>query len=232
MANANNNTPFLYVEEALAILNISPNDLTFKNTEAAYTKVLEEFCSNRRQQFFTTIMRYIQAAYELLITQNNINKLDFIFFNSFIFFGGTNVGSTIYSHIYDKLAILIPNIENLKVGDRQISKADNCIELHLSMLHEEKGDQRQVKTVSLHCEPVNDFLKGFCCDPYVIIKIYINEKSAEVLRNEDFYTMRSVYPVQTTSGLQLKIILNTFLNAWLRNCILQGYKSFNKKEIN
>ena len=137
---------------------------------------------------------------------------------------------TIYDRIYNKLIRLIPNLENMKVGDHQISKADGFMNLSLNIINEEQEEQRQAKIISLtHYYKQNGDLVP---DPDMMIRVYCQNKMAEALTYQDFFGFQAVYQTPTTFYPDLKTELNSFLNYWLNNCIQQGHGFSDNKKTN
>lgn len=139
--------------------------------------------------------------------------------------------TTIYNRIYNKLIRLIPNLENLEVGDHGTSEsASSCMmALHFDVLEVEKKEQQYTKVISLahYYEQNGDLVP----DPDMTIRIYSQTKMAEALTFQNCYIYQEVYPTPDTCYPKLKTSLNSFLNNWLSSCI-DIYKFFGNKKTN
>lgn len=138
----------------------------------------------------------------------------------------------IYHDIYNKLAKLISNIENLKVGYCEISKVKHKnfkdLDLWLSVLSEEKKDQETIKVISLthYCELDNETVP----DPETKIKIYTRKKVAEFLTSRNIYCEED-RPPPTNLTPAIKKQLNVILNDWLSRYLKQGHKFSGDKGV-
>jgi uncharacterized protein YqiB (DUF1249 family) len=137
------------------------------------------------------------------------------------------MNETIYNQIYNKLILLIPNLENMKVGSDQVGKAPYMMDLHVEVLSERKKYKHKLKIISMshYYEQNGDLIP----DPDMTIGVYNRHKTAEALTFQNSFIYQEVYQTPTMFYPKLKKQLNSFLNSWLNECLQQKYVFINDK---
>ncbi|MGY6276112.1 DUF1249 domain-containing protein [Methylomonas sp. MgM2] len=119
---------------------------------------------------------------------------------------------------YHKLLYLIPNLHSLK--KTAIGHTDNHPALHLDILERNP----YTLTIELSHRFKQPFSELFA--PAVKIRIYLDAKLAEVIRDNDRPSVNRVYqnPGRTVEIQQYKWQLNYFLQKWLDHCLKTEYQ--------
>lgn len=131
----------------------------------------------------------------------------------------------IEQRIYKKLINLMPDLENLEVGEGMKSKSAGFMDLNLDILEPQNGF---LKIALSH------YYKGrngdLIPDPDMVIKIQPDIELASALTYQDTFIYNEVFiklDGKTYHNEALQNQLNKFLNQWLCNCLIQGH-SFKK----
>lgn len=127
---------------------------------------------------------------------------------------------TINEQIYTKLIRLIPDLLNMESGDHMKSISKGYMDLSLDMLS--SNDDQIIIALAHNYVSNGDIVP----DPDMEIRIFKNSKSAEALTYQDIRTYDCVYDDENNADQRLQNSLNSFLNAWLKNCISQNHKLF------
>lgn len=130
---------------------------------------------------------------------------------------------TIHEIIYKKL----DNILNLKelikhnTGFNLKLKSSGYMDLSTEIL--ERNSEFLIISFTHYGEQNGDLM----ADPDMEIKIYKENKTAEALSFQNDYigVYQVVYPEAGMVNLKLKKELNNFLNQWLNNLKMQGFKN-------
>ena len=119
---------------------------------------------------------------------------------------------------YLKLLRLIPNLNS--VNKTAVGRTENFPALHLDIL------ERSPYTLTIelsHCfqQPLTDLFA-----PAVKIRVYLDAKLAEVIRDNDRPAVGHVYrnPARTLEIQDYKWRLNYFLQKWLDHCLKTQYQ--------
>lgn len=130
-----------------------------------------------------------------------------------------NTVNIVYTHIYNKLAKLIPDLATLEVGEAMKSPGSGAMmDLNLDVLY--TGDDHTVIALSHYYKHPSGNL---IADPDMKIRVFHEGRGAEALTYRDSYGYQRVYSDEQYVRPKLKNSLNTFLNTWLRNCLQQHH---------
>lgn len=131
----------------------------------------------------------------------------------------------IYETIYKKLYRLIPNLDEIEVGNAVTLKANAFMDLHVDILRRGLDDGIPYTVLALshyYKHPSGDMIP----DPDMEVRVYQGErwKMAEALTYQDSFGYQAVYLDENRFYPKLKKDLNHFLNLWLSNLLQQGHR--------
>ncbi|WP_218814200.1 DUF1249 domain-containing protein [Rickettsiella endosymbiont of Dermanyssus gallinae] len=139
-----------------------------------------------------------------------------------------STANDIYSRIYKNLIKLIPDIEELELGDGLISCSIKpmSMDLHLDVL--KRNEEKIIISLAHYYKTEwGDF--AACIDMQICI--LLKKHMAEVLAYQDRWTYQRVY-VGNRVYPKRKKEFNSYLNQWLRDCLKQGHCLKQEKEVN
>lgn len=127
----------------------------------------------------------------------------------------------VFKTIYEHLHKVVPNIDQLKVGDRLRLSAPQFMDLHVEILRREGGG-RTVISLAHYFEQEGDLM----ADPEMEVAVVPNLKLAEALSitQHALGIYREVYPQPGKVNIDEKKGQNDFLATWLNNLIMQGHR--------
>ena len=126
--------------------------------------------------------------------------------------------------IFNTLNRLLSNLDDIK--EAVTLKADGYMDLNVDIL-ERTGDYILMALNHYHKDPSGDTI----ANPDIEVKVYPSRKMAEAMTYQDSFGYQQVYHdfdpetgEYSTFAPRVKKELNSFLNKWLGNLLLQGHK--------
>jgi len=122
----------------------------------------------------------------------------------------------INTDIYNKNYLKLEKLGFLNVFEKEYItlKSSGFMDLVLEKLY------KNTMSLTHYYEMNGDLVR----DPDIVVKIDINKKECEVLEYQDFYSYKRVYDDEGNFNDNVKIELNCFLNYFLNNLEMQGFK--------
>lgn len=123
----------------------------------------------------------------------------------------------LYTRIYHKLLDVVPDLLTIEGAGKSV--VDGYMDLNLDVL--ERTPTKIVIALShYYRHPSGDLIP----DPDMALAVFPGEERAEALSYQDLYSYTEVYHEVGRANLKAKRSLNSFLNTWLRNLIVQGHR--------
>lgn len=124
----------------------------------------------------------------------------------------------LHNRIYKKLLDVMPDV--LTIEEHGKSRVPGLMDLNLDVLH--RTPSKIVIALSHYWKhPSGDMI----ADPDMEIAVYPDREAAEALTYQDIHGYQRVYsPCGTKVDVRAKRDLNSFLNTWLGNLIVQGHR--------
>lgn len=124
----------------------------------------------------------------------------------------------IHQRIYSKLLDIVPDL--LIIDAHGKSVVGGLMDLNLDVL-KRTPDKLVLALSHYYRHPSGDMIP----DPDMVLAAYPKREQAEALSYQDLYCYREVFSSDMSRvDVRAKRSLNTFLDGWLRNLILQGHK--------
>lgn len=123
----------------------------------------------------------------------------------------------LHNRICKKLLDVVPDL--LTIREHGKSKVPGLMDLNFDVLH--RTSSKIVIALSHYYKhPSGDMI----ADPDMEIAVYPDREAAEALTYQDSFGYRVVYHEGNRVDVRAKRELNSFLNTWLGNLIVQGHR--------
>lgn len=127
----------------------------------------------------------------------------------------------LHEQLFRKITQIVPNLEQIEVGDAVKLKADGFMDLNVDVLSRD-GDSMLIAMSHYFKHPSGDMI----ADPDMEVSINLKTKTAEAVAYQDTFGYKRVYPDFPDTNRfypRVKQELNSFLNTWLQNLKWQGH---------
>lgn len=124
----------------------------------------------------------------------------------------------VYQKIYEKIKRLVPDIEQVPIGESFTLRAKGFMDLHIDVLWR---DEKKTTISMAHYYKQNGDMVP---DPDMEIAVYPKTKTAEALSYQDSMTYKRVFTDDGRVYVAARNELNSFLNTWLNNLKMQGHQ--------
>ncbi|MDD5384554.1 MAG: DUF1249 domain-containing protein [Gallionella sp.] len=127
-----------------------------------------------------------------------------------------HLSQDIHTHLYHKLFDVIPDLLTIEESGKSV--VAGFMNLNLDVHY--RTPERIIIALSHYYRQYGDMIP----DPDMVIAVYPLEEKAEALAYQDTWGSRSVYfDNGVTVDTKTQRDLNSFLNQWLTNLIMQGH---------